>query len=124
MHAQVLQRGLPRPTAPPAAGARPAPDQARLGAREAAEALLANELAALLAHEAAKYPVKEKKKGRKRDREDGPPPADWEAFDAAELAAAKVWALVPRLHISHAPLRPRTAVLCVHHLSIRTRIAL
>lgn len=60
--AQVLQRGLPRPVAPPPAAARPAPDAARMGAREAAEALVAAELAILLAHDAAKYPLKERKK--------------------------------------------------------------
>ncbi|KAK9842456.1 hypothetical protein WJX81_000971 [Elliptochloris bilobata] len=86
---QVLQRGLPRPTAPaPVAGARPAPDASRAGAREAAEALLAAELAALLAHEAAKYPLKEKKKNKKRGREEPAPPDGWEDFDGAELAAA------------------------------------
>ena len=60
----MLQRGLPRPVAPPPAAARPAPDALRVGAREAAEALVAAELEALLAHDAAKYPLKERKKVR------------------------------------------------------------
>lgn len=62
MNTQVLQRGLPRPVAPPPAAAQPAPDAARVGAREAAETLVAAELAVLLAHDAAKYPLKERKK--------------------------------------------------------------
>ncbi len=62
LHAQVLQRGLPRPLS-----LTGLPEPARGGAlsqREAAEALLYGELAALLAHDAAKHPLREAKKGK------------------------------------------------------------
>jgi pre-mRNA splicing factor component len=57
---QVLQRGLPRPALPGDAPAGPAPgaDGPGLPPRERAERLLAQELAALLAHDSAKYPLK------------------------------------------------------------------
>ena len=62
---QVLQRGLPRPLS--LAGLPEAPRGAgATSAREAAEALVAREMAALLAHDAAKHPLKEAKKGKVR----------------------------------------------------------
>jgi pre-mRNA splicing factor component len=57
---KVLQRGLPRPALPGDQPAGPAPgaDGPGLPPRERAERLLAQELAALLAHDNAKYPLK------------------------------------------------------------------
>lgn len=60
---QVLQRGLPRPLA---LDGLPQPTQ-QSGLRAQAEQLVLQELRALLAHDAAKYPVH----GRKRGREEG-----------------------------------------------------
>jgi pre-mRNA-splicing factor CDC5/CEF1 len=57
---KALQRGLPRPALPGDSPAGPAPgaDGPGLPPRERAERLLAQELAALLAHDNAKYPLK------------------------------------------------------------------
>ena len=77
---QVMQRGLPRPISLAALPeVRPASELAALGPRQAAEGVLATELAALLTHEAEKYPLKDKRKGRKRSAP-GPeaPPAPWQ----------------------------------------------
>lgn len=64
----MLQRGLPRPVSlaglPEAQ--RMGEDGRALSAREAAEALVHREMAALLAHDAAKYPLREAKKGKVR----------------------------------------------------------
>ncbi|KAG1672528.1 hypothetical protein FOA52_002837 [Chlamydomonas sp. UWO 241] len=55
---QTLQRALPRPASlPPAPPVRLASDTARMSARERAEELLAGEVVAMLAHDAARYPV-------------------------------------------------------------------
>ena len=63
LHVQVLQRGLPRPLAQtmtpdplPAGPVGPSP-------AEAAEALLAAEVNALLQHEAVAHPVRKRKRG-------------------------------------------------------------
>lgn len=56
---QVLQRGLPRPKALDGLGAvRPESGLDSLPLKEAAEALLQNEIMLLLQHDAAKYPIK------------------------------------------------------------------
>jgi pre-mRNA-splicing factor CDC5/CEF1 len=60
---QALQRGLPRPATLAALGdARAAAPGA--GVRERAEALLQQELVALLQHDADKYPTKRSKKDK------------------------------------------------------------
>ena len=57
--AQVLQRGLPRPrTLDSLPAVRPEASLQSLALKEAAEALLQNELVLLLQHDAAKYPIK------------------------------------------------------------------
>ena len=56
---QVLQRGLPRPkTMDSLPAVRPEASLEGLGLKEAAEALLQNELVLLLQHDAAKHPNK------------------------------------------------------------------
>ena len=56
---QVLQRGLPRPRVLDGLGAvRPEGTLEGLPLKEAAEALLQNEIMLLLQHDAAKYPIK------------------------------------------------------------------
>ena len=56
---QVLQRGLPRPkTLNSLPAVRPESSLEGLGLKEAAEALLQNELVLLLQHDAAKHPNK------------------------------------------------------------------
>ena len=72
---QVLQRGLPRPDN--LAALPEPPNAAELQGRtgEQADALIQAELVALLQHEAVKYPVKEKKKGKRKRGETAEPAA-------------------------------------------------
>lgn len=59
VHAQVLQRGLPRPkTLDSLPAPRPQAALPGLGLKETAEALLQNEVILLLQYDAAKYPIK------------------------------------------------------------------
>ena len=56
---QVLQRGLPRPSAPElVAPSQPEADASTLAYEEAAEALLRHELAAMVKFDNAAYPIK------------------------------------------------------------------
>lgn len=76
---QVMQRGLPRPlTLDGLPQPLPIEQQPSLGLRAQAEQLVLQELKALLAHDAAKYPLQ----GRKRGREE---PADLERELSMEL---------------------------------------
>lgn len=93
---QVLQRGLPRPkTLDSLPAVRPEASLQNLALKEAAEALLQNELVLLLQHDAAKYPFKERtsKKDKKRKQ---PEPAhnsalvnSWHVYEEAELLEAQ-----------------------------------
>jgi hypothetical protein len=57
--AQVLQRSLPRPSAPElVVPLQPEADASTLSYEEAAEQLLRNELAALVKYDNAAYPIK------------------------------------------------------------------
>ena len=57
--AQVLQRGLPRPSAPElVVPLQPEADASTLSYEEAADQLLRNELAALVKYDNAAYPIK------------------------------------------------------------------
>lgn len=64
---QVLQRGLPRPDNLSVYLDTYAPSTSQsASAIEAAEALVQQEMLALLQHEAVKYPNKERKKGKRK----------------------------------------------------------
>lgn len=87
----MLQRGLPRPTG--LSGLlelqpvlQPGPSQAR----EVVETMLQAEVVALIQHETARYPLKDKKKGKKRSRHEADSAGDngWQVFEEEELAAA------------------------------------
>ena len=59
LRSSALRQGLPRPaTLAGVAGAAPAVDGPSVPPRERAERLLAQEMEALLQHDAAKYPLK------------------------------------------------------------------
>lgn len=83
MRSAVQRRGLPRPQAAAAAAAAPPP----LGARavDAAAAAIAREAAAMVAHDAARYPAEgAKRKSRKRKaREDAAVDGAASEFEAA-----------------------------------------
>ena len=81
---QVVQRGLPRPevlTMLP----EPQPSLEGKPPEEVAETLLQAEMLALIRHEAEKYPVKARKKDKKRRREEVPAGANnaWEEFEVS-----------------------------------------
>lgn len=50
--------------------------------------MLQAELLALLQHDAVRYPLKEKKKGKKRTRQDADGEIGWETFEEEEIQAA------------------------------------
>eukprot|EP00884_Botryococcus_braunii_P005744 jgi/Botrbrau1/15170/Bobra.0149s0035.1 len=88
---QVLQRGLPRPTG--LAGLLELQPIQQPGAnvtREGVEALLQAEVLALIQHEATRYPLKDKKKSKKRSRQESDGSGDnaWQEFEVEELAHA------------------------------------
>ncbi|KAK9818201.1 hypothetical protein WJX72_008746 [[Myrmecia] bisecta] len=99
---QVLQRSLPRPISLALQPeVRPEREIEALPPREVAEQLLSREMTLLLSHDAAKYPIKEKKrdkKSKKRDREDDSGAPALEDFDESELEEA---AALLRAETSH-----------------------